>query len=166
MHVLTALITIFSAWLWGDWRNWLRYQSTMLFIATGNLIYNLICADHYLWRFIPESFSNYTITELIYTLIVFPFSTLIYLSKYPEDSWAIKILYNIKWIVIYIVFEYIFMLTHVIIYQHGWAIWHSLIFVILMFPLLRLHHTRPLLGYICAIIMGSIITFSLKITIH
>ncbi|MEA4923735.1 MAG: CBO0543 family protein [Syntrophomonadaceae bacterium] len=159
MHVLIAILTVIAAWLWGDWRNWLRYYPTMQFMALGNLTYNFICSNNFLWRFIPDSFSNYTIMELTYTFIVFPASALLFLSNYPDGTFHKKAIYYIKWILAYITVEYFFLIKNGIIYQHGWNIWWSIAFLIIMFILIRLHHTKPLLGYLCAAILGFFITF-------
>lgn len=165
MHVLTALFSIVAAWRWGDWRNWNKYHSTMLFIALGNLTYNFIAANHLLWRFTPEHFNYYIITELIYTFIVLPASVLLFLSNYPDDVLK-KVIYYIKWIFIFIAFEYFFLINDGIVHQNGWNIWWSLIFLFLMFPLIRLHHTKPLWGYLLAIFMACFVTWYFNIPIE
>jgi hypothetical protein len=165
MHVFTAIISIIAAWRWGDWRNWKKYHSTMLFVVVGNLTYNFICANHFLWRLIPEFFSNHTIAELGYTFIVFPANALLFLSNYPDNTLK-KTLYYIKWIFIYIIVEYLFLINNGIIHDYGWNIWWSLAFISIMFPLLRLHYTKPLLAYLFAIAMGSFIIFYFDVPVE
>ena len=166
MHVSTTILAFAAAFIWGDWRNWVKYYSTMQFIALGNLTYSLICTNYFLWRFVPESFSNYTITDLTYTFIVLPASTLLFLSKYPEGSFYKKVIYYLKWIIVFIGFEYLFLINNGIVHLHGWSIWWSLAFVTFMFPLLRLHYKKPLLGCLCAIFIGVFITLYFRVPVN
>jgi hypothetical protein len=54
MHLALAFITLLSVWKWGDWRNWEKYHSTMMYFALGNVLYNFLCANHFLWKLKPD----------------------------------------------------------------------------------------------------------------
>lgn len=146
MHVATSFIVIIVVYFWGDWRNWKQYQSTMLYIALCNLLYNFLTANYFLWRLHADFISTHTLTEMLYTFIVFPGTVILFLANYPTKIKK-QIVRNVKWIVIYIIWEVFFLLTNRIEYQYGWNIWWSLAILCFMFPAIRLHEKRPLLTY-------------------
>ncbi|MFC0559251.1 CBO0543 family protein [Halalkalibacter alkalisediminis] len=147
MHILTAIISILAVIGWGDWRNWKKYHDTLLFFALGNLVYNFLTANYFLWRMHSDLISNHTLTEMIYTFIVFPATGILFLGNYPKG--AIKqILHTLQWIFIYGIWEYVFTLTGHIEYQYGWTFGWSIFALFLMFSLLRLHVKHPLLTYV------------------
>lgn len=146
MHVLTAIISIIAVFIWGKWRSWKKYHATLLYFALGNLTYNFLTANYFLWRLDADFLSNHTLTELIYTFVVFPATGLLFLDNYPEGIKK-QILHTLQWILIYAIWEYLFNLTGDIVYQYGWTYWWSVAVLFVMFPLLRLHVKHPLLSY-------------------
>ncbi|MDT8858737.1 hypothetical protein N0O92_00750 [Alkalihalobacillus sp. MEB130] len=147
MHVLTAIISIIVAYFWGDWRNWEKYHTTLLFFALGNLVYNFLTANYFLWRMDADFISNHTLTEILYTFTVFPATGLLFLGNYPKTGFK-QILHTLQWIAIYGIWEYVFTLTGNIKYQYGWTLGWSIVALFIMFPLLRLHHKHPLVAYV------------------
>ncbi|UCZ53850.1 hypothetical protein LGQ02_03435 [Bacillus shivajii] len=147
MHVATTAIALIALIIRGEWRNWKTYHSTLLFVAMGNLLYNFLTANYFLWRLDADFLSNHTLTEMLYTFIVFPATALMFLRDFPKDLQG-KILRNLKWIALYAVWELVFVMTGHIEYQYGWSLWWSIAFLFVMFPLFRLHHTHPLLTYV------------------
>lgn len=147
MHVLTAIISIIAVFIWGDWRDWKKYHATLLFFALGNLVYNFLTANYFLWRMDADFISNHTLTEMLYTFIVFPATGLLFLSNYPKSVLK-QILHTLQWIVIYGVWEYFFTLTGHIEYKYGWTLGWSIVALFFMFPLLKLHVKHPLLTYV------------------
>ncbi|UFJ39721.1 hypothetical protein LOK74_16900 [Brevibacillus humidisoli] len=146
MHFLIAGWIVFAAWKWGDWADWRRYHATMLYIALGNLMYHMLTKDHWLWKLQPDLLPTHVITEVIYTLIIFPLSAFLFLSNDPPDRKG-KILHTVKWIIIYVGLEFIGMLTGRVLYQLGWNLFWSAVFNCIMFPMLRLHYHNPVLAY-------------------
>ena len=146
MHILTAVISVIAVFIWGNWRNWKKYHATLLYFALGNLTYNFLTANYFLWRLDADLLSNHTLTELIYTFIVFPATGLLFLDNYPEGIKK-QVLHTLQWIFIYAIWEYAFNLTGDIDYQYGWTFWWSVVVLFVMFPLLRLHVNHPLLSY-------------------
>jgi hypothetical protein len=63
----------------------------------------------------------HTLTEMLYTFIVFPATGLLFLGNYPKGVIK-KILHTLQWIAIYGVWEYVFTLTGSIEYQYGWTL--------------------------------------------
>jgi len=166
MHAAIALLTIFAVWRWSDWKNWRRYHPSMLFIATGGLLYEFITSDQTMWRFHPDFLYNHTVTVIIYAVLTMPLTVLLYLDHYPEtETIGKKIRYICLWIGIYIAVETILLLTGRISYEHGWNLFYSLLFDMMMFPMIRLHHTRPLLAYVISIPIVVVLTrlFEIKL---
>jgi hypothetical protein len=136
MHVLTATISIIAVYIWGDWKNWKKYHATLLFFALGNLVSNFLTANYFLWRLDADFLLNHTLTEMIYTFIVFPATGLLFLGNYPKG--VIKqILHTLQWIAIYGILEFVFTLTESIEYQHGWTFGWSIVALFFMFPSIK-----------------------------
>jgi len=165
MHIVTAVISIIAVYGWGDWRNWRKYHSTLLFFALGNLVYNFYTANYFLWRMNPEFIPNHTFTELLYTFIVFPATGLLFLGNYPKKKIK-KILHILQWIVIYGAWEYVFTLTGHIEYQYNWTLWWSIGFLVVMFPLLKLHEKHPLLTYMLSGIVAVFVLWWFEVPVH
>lgn len=165
MHVATTMIVLIATWMKGDWKRWQKYHTTILFIAFGNLVYNFLTANYFLWRLDADFLSNHTLTEMLYTIIVFPGTVLMFLGSYPSEMKK-QVFYTCKWIFIYIVWEAIFILTGSIDYQYGWSLWWSLVFLCVMFPILRLHHTRPSLAYFLSAIVAVTVLWLFDVPVH
>jgi len=165
MHIVTSLFVIIVVYFWGDWRNWKKYQSTMLYIALCNLLYNFLTANHFLWRLDADFISNHTLTEMLYTFIVFPGTVILFLGRYPIKIKK-QITHNVQWILIYIIWEGFFVLTKSIEYRYGWNIWWSLAILCFMFPTIRLHEKKPLLSYILSAIATVVFIWLFDVPVH
>lgn len=146
MHLFIALWAMLSVWKWGDWRNWQKYHTTLMYFAMGNLLYNFLCANYFLWKLKPDFFPNHSLTEMVYTFITFPSTALLFLTHYPSEKGK-QVVYYLKWIALYVGVEWILAGTDRIIYEHGWNLKWSVFFDCTMFPMLFLFHKRPLLAY-------------------
>ncbi|MBM7660351.1 hypothetical protein JOC85_001118 [Bacillus mesophilus] len=153
MHIILTLISIIAVWVRKDYKKWWEFYPTMQYIALGNLTYNFLCASHWLWRLSPDiKWFNHSILEMAYTFIVFPFTSLMFLSRYPENQGTFRVLrHYLFWIGLYVGVEYILRLQGSIIYKFGWSLMWSAIFDCLMFPFLRLHYKKPLLTLLFSI---------------
>lgn len=165
MHVLIGIVTILAVWIKGDYRYWREYHAPMQYIAGANLMYNFLCANYLLWKFNPDLISNHTLTEVVYTLIVFPATALMFLARYPKTPKKI-FLHYLTWFSIYVGFEIIFLYLDKIYYQHGWTLLWSAAFVAVMFPMLRLFYTRPLLAYLLSIPISIFLIWYFKVPVH
>ncbi|MFZ5986810.1 MAG: CBO0543 family protein [Bacillota bacterium] len=156
MHLGVIILTIFAAWQKGDWKNWERYHSTMLFVAMSNLLYNFIYFNHFLWQLKPDFLFNHVMGEMFYTFIVFPFSAFILLSNYPKD--LKKQVYRIaKFITVYILIEWIFLEYGRIVHKYGWNMWWSLAWDCMMFPIWVLHYKKPLIAYFVSFVVVVVV---------
>lgn len=151
MELIVLIIVILATWRWGDWKNWHKYQSTMLLSCVGNLLYNFIYSSHRLWKMQPNFFPNFISMELFYTFIVFPLTVLIFLTNHPIKIKS-QILHIIKCITIFMYFELVFMQFGKIEYNYGWNIWWSLAWNCMMFPMWALHHKKPLVAYVATVL--------------
>jgi hypothetical protein len=155
MHIAMSIYCIYMVWRKGVWRNWRKYHTTMMYFALGNLLYNFLTANHFLWRFSSEFLANHTTVEMLYTFIVFPATVLLFLSHYPEGKSFFKKAYHVFiWVVIYGVVEFVYWQLDKIHYQYGWNLWWSIFFDFTMFPMLVLFHKRPLLAYTISFFMA------------
>ncbi|MDB5054732.1 MAG: hypothetical protein JWM44_2782 [Bacilli bacterium] len=153
MHLAIALFIIYAAWRLSDWRNWRKYHATMLYITSGGLLYEYLTEDYNLWIFHPDFLYNQTITIIVYAVMTMPLSVLIFLSKYPSNGWKKQLIYILKWVLIYAFVELALQLFGRISYKHGWNFWYSVLFDVMMFPMLRLHYLKPLWAYLISIII-------------
>ena len=120
------------------------------------MLYNFVYKDHLLWELQAIILRSHTLGEILYTLVVFPLTALIFLTQYP-DTIKGKILRNIKFIAIYIIIEVILDRYGEIVYGYGWNIWWSLAWDCMMFPIWVLHYKKPLIAYGVSLVVVVIV---------
>ncbi|WP_047983399.1 CBO0543 family protein [Ornithinibacillus californiensis] len=165
MHVATTLVAVIAVIITGVWRNWREYHTTLLFVALGNLSYNFLTANYFLWRLDADFITNHTLTEMLYTFIVFPATVLLFLHNFPDDMTG-KLQKYTKWILLYGVWEWVFKETGYIEYQYGWSLWWSVAFLFVMFPLIKLHLTRPILTYFLSGIVAVVVLLWFDVPVY
>ncbi len=149
---IILIVTIVLTWKFADWRNWQKYQPTMLLFALGNLFYNYVYHDRFLWLYNPKILNSH-IVELIFTFTVLPLTALIFLSNFPENR-RNQFSHILKYIIIFILVEYFLYKIDNFKYDFGWNIWFSLAWDAIMFFILAVHHRRPLQAYgLCSLVI-------------
>lgn len=144
MHLAITLITIFATWRWADWRSWKHYQPSMFYVATGGLLYEYLTKNYTMWKFHADILYSHQIVVVLYALITMPLTVLLFLSRYPASKgWFAVIRYYAVWILFYIVAEHYLRNSGHISYENGWTFWYSLLFDLMMFPMIRFHSIRP-----------------------
>ncbi|OLS40381.1 CBO0543 family protein [Bacillus sp. MRMR6] len=168
MHLILAFVSIVAVWYRGDYLNWKQFYSTMQYIAIGNLTYNFLCASHWLWQLSPDiKWFNHSLLEMSYTFITFPLTSLMFLSRYPENQGKWRILRHYAfWIGLYVVVEIILIFKGNIIYKYGWGLGWSAFFDCIMFPFLRLHYKKPLLTLMISLPMTIFWVWLFDIPVH
>ncbi len=161
MHLLLTFSMVLFAYKKADWKNINKYGLTIFYMITCNLLYNMLCRDYLLWKYkadiLPHS---HVIVELLYTFIILPLVTLLYLSNFPKSGRLLhKVQYFILWVLGSLLMSVIFVKTGRLEMQHGYKVWMDGLFYPVMYGMLRLHYRRPLLAYIFSI---GIIIFMLK----
>ncbi|BFT72801.1 CBO0543 family protein [Paenibacillus sp. P36] len=164
IFIAMAVISVLSAWRWGDWRNWQKYHATMLYFLLGDVFYVLLTKDYPLWQHQPKPPIDSTIGTEICCLVAFAATTLIFLGLYPKGI-AKAALWIGLWVVIYSLIEVIYIFTGAIKHFHGWTMLYSVVFNIITFPMLRLHFSRPILTYAISILfaIGLLVIFKVPI---
>ncbi|WP_390355698.1 CBO0543 family protein [Virgibacillus halophilus] len=162
MHIAITIWAVVASWKFWNWERFYRYHTTMLYIATMNLLYLFFTAGYHLWKMESDIGLPVPIINMLYTFIVFPCTTILFLSRYPEYLKG-QIYHNLKWIFIYIGAEWVGSLFNLITYEHGWNLGWSLLFVIMMFLMFRLHYKRPLFAYLLTFVFTVLIIYYFKI---
>ncbi|WP_453989742.1 CBO0543 family protein [Bacillus nitroreducens] len=151
MHLVYNAILLFAAAKWGDWRGWRIYYPTILFFIVGDLLKNVLYHDCSVWTYQETVFAqhiliNHTFISLLIMCVAYPATVLIYLGRFPNKWWK-KLLWIGLWVLLYVMIEYINLeYLHLIKHHHGWTMLWSLLFNLVMFPLLRLHQKQPLIA--------------------
>jgi hypothetical protein len=148
-----GFISILCAWKWGDWRNWFKYLPTIQYLIMGDMLQNLFTQNYSLWSFPhpPNLLPNHLINNLFIMLTIYPSSMLIFLYHFPKNKLLKQILYMLIWIILWLVYELIMVLRGLCVYSHGWTYGWSVVFVIIMVPMLVLHYKRPFWAYILSV---------------
>jgi hypothetical protein len=127
----------------------------MVFFGMGDLIYITVFHDKLLWRF-PTNFLVPSLDELLLIFAIFFPTTLLFLSNYPNKLYK-QIVYNGLWIALYMFIEIVDLKIGIVKYTNVWNLWWSLLHNTIQFPLLALHHRKPVLAWVIALIFLAII---------
>lgn len=141
-YALLAIIGNVVCWRLKYWKNWKEYYPTILFVYVGNLIYDVLTHSRPLWSFGNLIF-KYPILDLMVMALLYPATVILYLSHYPSGFYK-QVLYVLMWSAIFDVSELVAWCTNGFDYYNGWTIIYSIIFNLIMFPVIRLHHKKPL----------------------
>jgi hypothetical protein len=153
LNAIYALVWLAILYKWGDWRNWKKYYSTILFFILGDFIYLYLLSERYpMWSYTPqgldkESGLTNSHISLSIMLIKYPATVLVYLSKFPSQGTTRKLLYIGFWIALYVLNELLDLSVNLIKYDNGWNLWWSALFNAIMFTILRIHYLRPPLAW-------------------
>lgn len=163
VRIIHGLIWITIAYKLGDWKNYRKYYPTMLFMGTGNLIYNVIYYKKRLWDFNNDLLA-FPFHELFIIFMIFFPSVLVFLTHYPSGKRITKrILYLVMWVFIYTGIEVIMYALDMIDYYNNWNFSWSILHNSYQFPLLYLHHRNPVYGWIVGFAILGFILFIFKV---
>ncbi|TYP69491.1 hypothetical protein BCM02_1147 [Paenibacillus methanolicus] len=153
MHVGMAAFMVWLNWRYKTYRRWREYQPTMLYVAACDLLYQGLCARYVLWTYVPKwPVYHQLLTNYGYTFIFLPATALLYLSHYPVESRLYaKGLYVLKWYAAFVIGEWVYVALTFMDYGHGWTLGWSMLFNVMMFSMMLLHHKRPLWAYLFTI---------------
>lgn len=168
MHLtLIGIVAILAYWK-SDWRNWQKYGLTIYYVTTCNLLYGVLCQNHLLWKYVPDLLPNSNVlVDIFYSFIVLPCVTLLYLSNYPFGEKVIKhLVYITAWVIGSFLIFYPFVQTGRLVLQNGYHYWMDFFFYIVMYGLIRLHYSRPILTYGISIIFIVFLMRYFHVSIH
>jgi hypothetical protein len=170
MHIVYNLLYFLAAWRWGDWRNWQKYYPTILFLILCDLLHNFLVYNQALWIYhetlLPQLLPNHTTISLLYMLVMYPATILIYLKYFfKTDKWTKRVFHYVLWVSIYTITEYTNIHVGLFFHHNGWVMWHSILFIMMMFILFPIHYKKPLLawGISLPIILLIVLTFDLSL---
>jgi len=163
MILLLACLFILVCYKWGDWRNWKTYYPTILFLIAGDFIYYYVAGAQPLWQYTTKLFPG-AIATLIIALIIYPCTVLIFLP-FCLESGAIKTGYYITaWVLLYAFLEYLALKYNYMQHFKGWNFAYSVLFDYTLFSLLLIHHKKPPVAWLLALILGFSITLFFKLS--
>lgn len=173
MHLLFNGLFLVAAIIWGDWRNWRSFHSTILFFWFGDLLYNFLCYDYKMWEYKESMFAmnflqNHTIISLLIMFVAYPSSVLIFLGRFPKGKIKM-VLWILLWISLFSIIEYINLrYLDLIIHHNGWSIGWSVFFNAIIFPMLVLHYKHPIVALLISIpiVFFFVIYFNVPIFSH
>ncbi|TLS50683.1 hypothetical protein FE782_18435 [Paenibacillus antri] len=143
MIILSNAALLTAALVTGAAKRWRQYYNTILFVSLSNLLYNFLCHDRLTWMFQPESLLSHKVADLMNTFILLPCTAILYLHHFPsEGTIARKSAYYALWVAGFSALEWIWQWRGIIVYDHAWTYYWSVGFYVVMFAMLRLHHTH------------------------
>lgn len=163
MHVGLAILSIITVLWWSDRRHWKRYHSTMLYMTSGAFLYEYLTKDQTMWKFHPDFLYNHTVTVVVYAVITMPLNILLFLSTLPEKGFWKKSRHIALWIMTYALVEWVMVYTGRITYQNNWTLFYSILFDIMMFPMMILHSRRPGLAYLFSVGIVCYLIYAFKV---
>lgn len=144
MHCFLLFILLILAIKKANWDNWRVYYPTMLYISLGSFVYEFIShSKFHLWELEEFGLLTHMNIHFIHNLIINPLIAFIFLSCYPEVPIK-RCLYILRWVLIFLFVEWGGTRTGILSYHHGWNLGWSLLFILIMFPMIRLHFIYPL----------------------
>ncbi|MDQ0201884.1 CBO0543 family protein [Neobacillus ginsengisoli] len=164
-NILVTVIDVFVAWRWGDWRNWTKYQATILYTIVFDLLYNFLTYNHSLWKYEPTTlFPNHTTMSLLVMFVAYPSVLLVYLGRYPF-GWIKQILWIGFWVFLWSALEFVSLSLGQFSYYNGWNFMWSVLFDITFFSMARLHYKKPLLCFALSVVAPVILLWLFKVPI-
>jgi hypothetical protein len=158
LNVVYGAIFIFSAIKWGDWKNWRLYYPTYLFLMVGDLVYQFLFFKHSMWEYVPYgsdvNWATHTHIAFLIMLVKYPATILIFLGKMPTTL-SKKIIHILVWSLIYVINEFTDLKIGTIIHDHGWNLWWSAFFNLVMFTTLAIHYKKPLVAWVISFIYAT-----------
>ncbi|WP_422392231.1 CBO0543 family protein [Niallia oryzisoli] len=165
MYILINTLYLIVGYIWGDWRNWKRYYSTILFFTIGDFLYNFLLYKKSMWVFHDLILPNHTMITILAMVVSYSATALIYLGRFPQ-GWIKRTFWFLLWTVIYLSFEYINSRFGFITYHNGWNFGWSVLFTCMIFFILPVHQKWPLFAWLISIafIITLLNIFDVKIS--
>ncbi|WLD93674.1 CBO0543 family protein [Alkalihalobacillus sp. AL-G] len=156
MNILLFIVYGLIGLKFGKWKNFNVFYPTLLFFIIGDLLYQFLLFEHTMWMFHPVGLIdkwfhlNHTLIVLGKMMIQYPVTIAIFLAQMPSDN-TNKLLWVGLWSGIYAVFEGVAQLSGILTYHRGWHYGWDLIFNVIIFSMLLLHHKKPLIAWFLCI---------------
>ncbi|WP_338021149.1 CBO0543 family protein [Bacillus piscicola] len=166
LQIIQPLLLLIATFKWGDWRNWEKYYPTILFIICLDFFSSILMYEHPLWIYKESLFlPNHTLTDFFIVFIMYPTVILLFLANCPSKRMA-QIGWILLWITTFSVTEFISVASGLGAYENGWNFGLSVLFNCVMFPILYIHHHKPLLAWLLALSVALYIILSFHFPIE
>jgi hypothetical protein len=171
VHLLLNGLFLIAGVKWGDWRNWSKYHSTILFFWFGDLLYNVLCKNYLMWEYKETIFGqsllpNHLAVSLLIMFVAYPATVIIYLGNIPKDTNRM-VLWLFFWVTLYSLVEYINLrYLNLVSHHHGWAMGWSVLFNLIIFSMLLLHNKHPIAALLVSIPIIIFFVIYFKVPIY
>ncbi|PWK13733.1 CBO0543 family protein [Tumebacillus permanentifrigoris] len=150
---LIIAITVFwlgLTWRFANWQKWREYYPSVLFVFTWDFINTILTYDYKLWHY-EKTWLGPTHVMADFGVVFLNLAPIIllYLSRYPyQSSVAGQVGYIALWVGFNSFVEAIFGWLERVTYLHGWGFWWSVVLWSLLFLIVRIHLTRPIMAWL------------------
>lgn len=171
MHLVFNGLFLIAGVIWGDWRNWKKYHSTILFFWFGDLLYNFLCNNYLMWEYKETMFGqnllpNHLAVSLLIMFVAYPATVIIYLGNIPKKTYKI-VLWLLFWVILYSLVEYINLrYLDLVFHHHGWNMGWSIMFNLVIFSILLLHYKYPIAALIISVPIIFFLVIYFKVPIY
>ena len=153
MILILLLVYALFGLKYGNWKDFYSYYPTLLFFIIGDLISQFLLYDYPMWQFktvTPFGDSihlNHTIISLCKMVVQYTATIAIFIGRLPSTGWG-KTGWVFLWTGIYGLTEGISHALGIMTYHNGWHYGWDILFNLMMFTVLIVHHKNPLIGWI------------------
>ncbi|RXJ02020.1 hypothetical protein DS745_07965 [Anaerobacillus alkaliphilus] len=150
-HSALTLGFLLGVFITRKWHRWKDSFIPFLLFAIFNLYYHYLChsTDRWLWE-LSKPIVNEFITETIYTFIIFPCWTILFISFFPPEK---KVSYILKWSVASVLIEWVASEMEYFNYTNGWHIGWTFFFYLTMYPVLKIAQTKQIQALLISFII-------------
>ncbi|QSO50503.1 hypothetical protein JZ785_16395 [Alicyclobacillus curvatus] len=134
------------------------YYTTVLYVSSVSLLYQLLCRGYLLWHFRNWFFFTDKLSTLIQFAVLFPSTIVLFLRYLPQSNWM-RGLYFSGFFGVYGVMEWFLKRSGEIVYQYGWNFWWSVFIDFCLFALTWIHSK----SWKTAILVSTCITVFLMV---
>lgn len=159
--MIFAIVLGLVCWRWSKWQNWNEYYPTILYLFIGNVVCDLLVYQKPLWAF-NDLTNRYPFLSIALMAVLFPSTVIMFLSHLPKTAKK-YIVYIIFWAAIYFGIELFAYLIGDFLYFDDWYIVHSIVFDVVMFPMILLHYKKPLLAWPLSAVLAFLFIWIFKI---
>jgi hypothetical protein len=138
--------------VFGVWRSFAQYYSTLLYWIIANLIYELLLSSFQVWEFKPVGIDHFLLPthnaiSMAIAFIIYPFVLPVFLGRLPERLWG-QAVWILAWSIFFTGVELVAYINDSIIHHHGWSFSWSFLFNIVTFTLLIVHYRKPWIAWL------------------
>ena len=164
ISIVVTILFLLAAWRYGDWRNWEKYYSTMLYMIVNAVLFNVITYEYPTWEWDDFSgvFPNHTLLDMWIIFTQFPAVVLLYLTNFPNTLTG-KILRLLLWVGIFVGLEFLVLKFDYIVYYNEWSFIWSIVFNFVTFFMIQLHYRKPLLTWVLSFLFILLLCFLFKV---